>query len=95
MITQEDIALIPFDVCLDGHHDESPSIPYMYTLNRDKQSDATVMGKKAVACTKQQALVTLNQKVSFKYTLGCTVHHSLKYMIGWTVHYSPLCSHQY
>lgn len=63
IITQEDLAIIPFDVCLDGHNDKPASLPYRCTLNRDKQSDATVIGKKAVASTKQ-ALDFLYQKVS-------------------------------
>ena len=62
-ITQEDIALIPFDVCLDERQGESASIPYMCALNRDKQSNANVMGKKAVSSTKE-TLDILNQKAS-------------------------------
>jgi hypothetical protein len=63
-ITQEDVAIIPFEVCFDGHDVESSTIPYRCTLNRDVQSDATVMGKKAMGI-KKTTVEALNQNVSF------------------------------
>jgi hypothetical protein len=78
-ITQEDISIIPFEVFLDGQNDQPEAndgqndqpeatqpepISYRCSLNRDRQSNITVMGKKALPISKQ-ALEALNRMVSF------------------------------
>lgn len=68
-ITQEDISIVPFQVCLDGQNDQPEAnqpepISYRCSLNRDRHSNITLMGKKALPISKQ-ALEALNRMVSF------------------------------
>jgi hypothetical protein len=68
-ITQEDISIIPFEVCLNGQNDQPEAnqpeaISYRCILNRDRQSNITVMGKKALPIS-FEALEALNLTVSF------------------------------
>jgi len=68
-LTGEDYAIIPFDVGQDKGDFVSGSLEYMCTLNRDKQSGVTIVGKKAVA-SRRQTLDTLYEKVCCKVQLS-------------------------
>lgn len=66
VVSQEDFAIMPFDVCQGEESSNTgggASIPYRCTLNRDRQSDVTVLGKKAVANTRE-TLDNMYHKVS-------------------------------
>lgn len=61
IISQEDIAVTPFQVCLGDSNEEA--LTYNCTLNRDSQSEVAVIGKKAAVAT-HEAIDKLYQKVS-------------------------------
>jgi hypothetical protein len=64
IISQEDIAVTPFEVCLgDSNQEETGSLTYNCTLNRDSQSEVAVMGKRAAVAT-HEAIDNLYQKVN-------------------------------
>lgn len=72
IISQEDFALVAFDVIRDDvgmdTADSQGPIPYRCTLNRDRQSRVTVMGKKASEATCE------NLDILYKKVSSTTVH---------------------
>lgn len=66
IVSQEDLAIMAFDVVLDDTPPTTNGVPpiiYRCTLNRDHESSVTVMGKKASEAT-HQSLDNLYNKVS-------------------------------